>query len=150
MKPLIIGQAPSRLSDPVEPLSGRSGRRLADLCGLSMEAFLDAFERRNLVNEWPGPADGDGDAFVTAGEARRLAQSFRPVVRGRRVVILGFSLAAGFGLTHPAMTFAPHWEGEFAFCPHPSGVSRWWNDRGNEDRARAFWASVAASAFELP
>ncbi len=146
MRPLIIGAAPSRRSNPEEPLSGRSGRRLAALCGLPIEAFLEAFERRNLIDEWPGPKqDADGDAFVTAREARRFAESFRPVVRGRRVVILGLSVAAGFGLTHPAMTFAPHWGGEFAFCPHPSGVSRWWNDPANEERARNFWSGLAAT-----
>ena len=51
MKPLIIGQAPAAGSNPREPLSGNSGRRLAALCGIPHEAFLDAFERVELLRD---------------------------------------------------------------------------------------------------
>lgn len=142
MKPLIIGQAPSRSSDPSEPLSGRSGCRLADLCGLDVATFLATFERANLLDHYPG-AKLKGDEFVTTAEARTLAAGVRPRLRGRTVVVLGLVNAAGFGLTQPAFQFAPHWEGLFAFSPHPSSVSRWWNDPANEARARAFWSALA-------
>lgn len=149
MMPLIIGQAPSRMSDPDEPLSGNSGRRLAALCGLDLRTFIDGFERRNLLSRWPGSSTGAGDRFVGSAEARRLAESTRPLLGppDRKVIVLGFATAAAFGLTQPALTFAPHWGRLFAFCPHPSGVSRWWNDPTCEERARTFWAALAR---ELP
>lgn len=143
-RPLIIGQAPSRLSDPTEPLSERSGARLSDLCGISVPEFLAGFERRNLIEEWPGKA-GKGDRFVGLPEARRLAETCREAAAGRRVVVLGFSIAAAFRLTGPSLTFAAHWGGSFAFCPHPSAVSRWWNDPANGARARAFWRELAST-----
>lgn len=139
---VIIGQAPSRLSDPSEPLSGNSGRRLAGLAGLSLPEFLDRFERRNLLDAWPGKA-GKGDAFVGAGEARGLAESLRAGLAARRVVLLGAGLAAAFRVTLPAMTWGDHWGGRYAWAPHPSGINRWWNTPGNEERARAFWRALA-------
>lgn len=35
-RPLIIGQAPSQGREDCEPLTGRSGQRLADFCGLTL------------------------------------------------------------------------------------------------------------------
>lgn len=147
-RPLIIGQAPGRCrpGDPGEPLAGRSGGRLASLCGLPLPEFLARFERDNLLTEFPGKA-GKGDRFTSPREARRLAERFRPVVEGRRVVVLGFSTAAAFQITHRALVFAPYWGGLFAFSPHPSGVSLWWNDPANAARARAFWSALASARF---
>lgn len=145
MRPLIVGQAPSRASDPAEALSGKSGRRLAALCGIPFEAFLAGFERSNLLADWPGEAQGKGDRFVGLPVARALAERYRRASYRRRVVVLGFKTAAAFGLTGPALAFFPHWEGWFAFCPHPSGVSTWWNVRANEERARKFWTALARS-----
>ena len=41
------------------------GARLAELCGLEVDAYLRAFERVNLIRRWPGKA-GKGDAFDLA------------------------------------------------------------------------------------
>lgn len=142
---VIIGQAPSRLSDPSEPLSGNSGRRLASLAGLSLPEFLDRFERRNLLDAWPGKA-GKGDAFVRAGEARALAESLRAGLATRRVVLLGTAVARAFGFPGAPFEFRPYWEGSFATCPHPSGTNRWWNDRAKVWAAREFWTTLAASS----
>ncbi len=146
MKTLIIGQAPSRTSDPGEPLSGKSGERLARLCGISLSQFICRFDRENLLPAWPGERAGEGDSFIPVREARELAQRFRRAVSGRRVVVLGATLCCGFDLTQRAFEFAPHWEGEFAWSPHPSGVSRWWNDPENARRAGEFWRELARSA----
>lgn len=142
MRPLLIGQAPARTCDPAEPLSGKSGRRLAALCDLTFQEYLVAFERMNLLREFPGKA-GKGDRFVGVREGRVHAEACRRLCVGRRVVVLGFSTAAMFGLSGPALAFAPHWGGEFAFCPHPSGVNTWWNVKLNEERARRFWRRLA-------
>jgi len=143
--PLLIGQAPSGSSDSDEPLSGRSGRRLAELCDLEFDAYLRLFERRNLLQDLPGKA-GKGDQSVTLREGRVLARACLGLCVGRRVVLLGFSTARMFDLVGPALAFSPHWRGEFAFCPHPSGVNSWWNVAENQARARRFWRKLARDA----
>lgn len=143
MKTVVIGQAPSRLSDPREPLSGASGRRLAELCGCSHAEFMAAFERRNLVDSWPGSA-GKGDCFPGLRAARAIADEVEPALRGRRVVLLGFAVADAFRFPHPPFQFVDHRGAAYAFCPHPSGVNAWWNVKQNADRARAFWLDLYA------
>lgn len=141
---IIIGQAPSRASDPREPLSGRSGARLASLCGLAMPEFLARFERWNLLDAHPGRREGvEGDVYVGVREARRLADGLLPALRGRFAVVLGATNAAAFRITAPAFEFHDVARCGLAWSPHPSGVSRWWNDAANEERARAFWRSLA-------
>lgn len=149
MKPLIIGQAPSMEHGEDEALSGRSGARLASFCGMTLEQFMAMFDRENLVRTFPGKA-GKGDRFPSRNEAAGLTERFRTVVVGRRVVVLGFSVAAAFGLTMPALTFAPHWGAQFAFCPHPSGVNRWWNEPANLERATTFWRDLALVSAHDP
>lgn len=141
-KVIIIGQAPSRLSDAAEPLSGRSGERLARLCGLDLATFLVRFERLNVAENWPGKA-GKGDRYFGAREARRAADDLRSLLAGRSVVVLGSANAAAFRLTVPAFRFQQVGEARIAWSPHPSGVNLWWNDPANEDRARRFWRQLA-------
>lgn len=142
---LIIGQAPSRTSDPSEPLSGNSGRRLAALCELSHEDFLRRFERINLSNEWLGKA-GKGDVVLTPREAREIAGRLRSAAVGRRIVLLGRSVATAFEVpTKPILTFRLYHDAVHAVCPHPSGVNRWWNLPGCEERARRFWTHLASA-----
>lgn len=31
---------------------------------------------------------------------------------------------------------------EIAFCPHPSGLNRWWNDPDNKKKAKTFWKEL--------
>jgi uracil-DNA glycosylase len=122
----FVGQAPSRTSDPRQPLSGRSGRFLADLLGVGMETFL-RYRRVNLLDRWPGK-NGKGDAFPVAKAAKRR-------FRGR-VVVLGLKTASALGL-EPAY-FSPQTglNAVFVVVPHPSGVNRWWNSSKNRQTAR--------------
>lgn len=151
MKPLIVAQAPSRRSDPSEPLSGASGRRLAALAGMSHEEFLSAFERKNLVGIYPG-RDGKGDRFPMkeAVDAANeiILHDFRG---GRRIVLLGRTVATAFVGTEILSQFRLlQWHGDLinhgfqvALCPHPSGVSLWWNEPENVQAARAFWSALS-------
>lgn len=142
MKPLVIGQAPSSSSNPDWPLSGRSGRRLAALCGVEEADFLEAFDRVNLIPTFPGKA-GKGDAFCIE-EARRSALIVRHM-QPRQVILLGDNVRRAFDVVDGAPLFrwfrlGPH---RAAIAPHPSGVSRWWNEQENEIRARNFWRGLA-------
>lgn len=140
---LIIGQAPGR-SGSGEVLAGRCGRRLAGLCGISLEEYLAAFDRENLLASWPGERSGGGDLFLTVRETRELARRYQRAVSGRRVVVLGTILCCGFDLPQPAFQFVPHWGGNFAWSPHPSGRCRFWNHPPDVQRARAFWTELAS------
>lgn len=143
IRTIIIGQAPSRLSEADEPLSGRSGKRLAELCGVPFPDFLSAFERLNLHERWPGKA-GKGDAFDRA-EAGRRAFVIHHSVGRRRMIFLGWNVARAFGFTGraPLLTWIPNEPQTVAISPHPSGVNRWWNDPANLERARRFWREAA-------
>lgn len=124
-------------------LTGKVGRKLADLAGLSYHDYLQAFDRRNLLNYYPGPAKvGEGDSFLVA-EAKTAAVRMRPQLAGRVVILLGASVAEAFGygkvpLTEWTRCYA--WGAEFlmAKVPHPSGVNRWWNDYENVRRVEMF------------
>jgi uracil-DNA glycosylase len=140
MRTLIIGQAPGRSGDG-EPLSGRIGKRLASLCGMTLEEYLAYFDRTNLLDYWPGAA-ARGDLFMSLRDSKLRAQAMRPKVEGRVVVLLGFNVSAAFEVKHRPLFFEPHWGGIFGVCPHPSGINMWWNQRQNVEHARLFWRQV--------
>lgn len=147
MKPLIVGQAPGPNTDPAEPLSGPSGRRLAALCGMDLADFLGRFDRVNLVDRFPGKA-GKGDKFpVNLG--RRAALILSRDFAGRRVVLLGAHVARCFELKPitPPGAFVPMWGGAVTIFPHPSGISRWWNETENLRIANHFWTMLATQAI---
>lgn len=147
MRPLLIGQAPGRRTDPEEPLSGRCGARLADLCGVELPEFMERFERVNLLDRFPGKA-GKGDKFPI-DKARKAAIDvllFNPV-RDRRVVMLGGNVAKAFGFPASEPMFWSRVDGAafwVAFFPHPSGVNRWFNEPSNVSKARRFWTALAS------
>jgi len=150
MKPLIIGQAPGPNTDPAVPLGGRCGDRLAEICGLELDAFHLLFERVNLLNRFPGKA-AKGDLFPL-DEARYLAGRLliNGDLRDRTVVLLGENVARAFFLPPGTKTLAwlPGLALErLAISPHPSGVNRWWNDSTNLRRARRFWRRLTINAL---
>ena len=153
MRPLLIGQAPSRSRARLAPLSGQSGRRLARYCDVNLAGFLHMFERRNLLTDWPGKAPGGGDLFPVL-DGRRAADAMREAVSERVVVLLGAGVARAFRLHHlPILTWSKFHKdslGAVAVCPHPSGRSRWWNDPANREAAIAFWRELAGRQPRTP
>lgn len=134
---LLIGQAPSRTSDPTRPFSsaGRSGRRLIALSGLSEEEFFARVQAINLVDQWPGrKANGHGDAFPPLTDKDvwfRLDASRRVILVGRAVA---HRLLGGKGSVMPYL----RWEAGVAILPHPSGLNYWWNDPSHVRAAKRF------------
>lgn len=158
-KPIMVGQAPSRTSDPDRPLVGRSGKILAKHVGIERHGlylkFLCDFERRNVLDYYPGSnGDGKGDRFPmdeARGEARDMVDDFR----GRFVLALGSktyrALTAGTGAdgkgyfetTYINFHEEPPNNGfHVTPVPHPSGLNRWWNDESNRERYRDFMVDV--------
>lgn len=154
--PVLVGEAPSRDTEGRPPFSGRSGRRLAELLGEDLD---EAFLLENLLQRWPGPASsGKGSAFPL-GPARKSARRLVREYRGRRFVLVGWRVAAAFGVpVHVArpLRWYGDWAhsldgsgagaGSFAVLPHPSGVNLWWNDPANVERARRFLREAARCA----
>lgn len=151
MKPLLIGQAPGPATVPGLPLSGRSGARLAALCGLDPDGFQIAFDRVNLIRRFPGKI-GKGDAFPLA-IARRRALALARTFPGRTVVLLGGNVSSAF-LLAPAPLF--RWRrgalgaARLAIAPHPSGISRWWNEPENVAAAARFFRRLARESAPGP
>lgn len=153
VKPLVVGQAPSAQSDPNNPLAGACGRRLAWLCGLEMDEWLDAYQRVNLVRHFPGKlAKGDAWPAAARREAAFAAGMVHFALEGqtRPVVLLGgnvfdaFKVAWGWRPGWGKPTIGPYnVEGrQYRVCPHPSGVNRWWNDPFSVGQARSFWLRI--------
>lgn len=130
-RPVVVGEAPSRTSDPARPITGACGRRLAALAGLPELAFRRRFVRLNLLAAWPGPSGSKGTAWRPA-EARLAAERLRSRSRNRFIVLLGRRVGAAFGLGR-ADYFLPYRVGSAlaVVVPHPSGINRWYNASEN-------------------
>jgi uracil-DNA glycosylase len=145
VRPLIIGQAPSRNREAEPPLSGRSGSRLAKLAGVSLGEFLALTDRVNLVEWFPGSAGRKGDRFPVK-EAEERSHAILPMCSGHRVILLGANVSRTFRFGTPppfkwALSKTPVYA-EWTLCPHPSGVNLWWNDPANVESARRFWTDL--------
>jgi len=137
-KVILVGQAPG----PREQggiLAGASGRRLAALAGMDLGDFLTKFERVNVLEQHPVDR-GDADLAIARADTMRAGWA------GRRVVLLGRSVAAAFRLNPKAYEWFEVMELEpgieAAVIPHPSGISNWWNDPENVERAREFMMRI--------
>ncbi len=127
MKPLLIGEACNLPCGTA--FSGRSGLTLATLAGLTLDEFLDAFDRVNLLKRWPGRSGGaKGHLFpmkAATAAARRLD------VEGRHVVLAGRRVASAFGLRRFDFLESVALDKGEASCvvvPHPSGIVRLYNE----------------------
>lgn len=148
MRVVIVGQAPSRTSDPRRPLSGLSGRRLEVTAGLEQGTLAARASLVNLLVRWPGYAEGaHGDRFDREA-ARRSVSRLARRLDGRDVILLGRHVSRAFGLelrplrwsvfVGPACTF------RVAMLPHPSGVNLWWNEERHRRAAARFLRAALA------
>lgn len=148
MKPLLIGEAPSKNESLPRPLEGRIGRRLAACAGISFDEYLERFERVNLLDVRQDTKE-KGFEF-DRWTATKRALEIIPTLKGpRNVVLLGKRVADCFGVVKD--WFEPHYlVGNFdAYAypilyvvPHPSGVNRWWNDPAHLEQMRTFMRSL--------
>lgn len=151
MSVYIVGEAPSRSSDPRDPITGVCGAKLAAFSGLSLDEFRTTFERVNLLKEWPGVADG------AKGTAWSAQLSVLAMVRALSLmrnspsstfVLLGKRVGRAFGVERNEYFvrqkgFDDFHRHEFVVVPHPSGINRWYNSEENTKRMRRFMRGVA-------
>lgn len=132
MKPLIVGEAPGKNGNPLMPIEGRVGQRLADCCGLTLVEFLSTFDRVNLLQVQPQDS-GKGATFNVKEAGRAARELERTFATRQTVLLLGKRVAAAFRISN-----VPYFDcflvnhAKAYVVPHPSGVNRWWNDPENE------------------
>ncbi len=131
-KLILLGQAATRHADPgVALIAGRAGITLSHLAGVNLIEFLRLVKPVNLLPDWEGPGD-----FLPMDQAGRSADALLPLLRGRRVILLGRAVGRAFGLKKYEMLWAGYHRGfEATLFPHPGGLPRWWSDPENERRA---------------
>ncbi len=141
----IVGEAPSRTSDPKKPFEGRSGKRLAELAGLECPTLL-RYEATlvNVLQRWPGDGyAGEKGSHFPLAKAKRAAKRIELV---GVVILAGRRVATAFGMKD-AEYFQWHRTDRHGPCllvvvPHPSGCNRFWNYPENVARASAFMRRV--------
>lgn len=143
---LLLGEAPNRWQG--EDLLKRGHHTLfredlAEYCNLTKVEYYRAFVRANLLDYWPGRS-GKGSAFPM-GEARSKANLVRPYLYSfTRIVLLGRRVATAFRLEKlDWYQWWPAGDSQVAVAPHPSKVSRYWNDPENVAAAKEFWSGMA-------
>lgn len=153
-KIVIVGEAPSKSSDPALPFSGASGKTLAKVAGLSGYTEL-TYEATivNVLQRWPGVGhSGERGSRFPIVRARRAAK--RLTFEAKQVVLLaGKRVAAALAID---FTDYFHWkllprgvDGAlvwFVLVPHPSGCNAWWNYPENRAIARRFFRQVFGTA----
>lgn len=117
-----------------EPPQSAGGRLCRFVLGLEPHAYRAAFVRRNLLaGKWSAPA--------AAKAALRLDEESGDAP----LVLLGAKVVRAFGFEFkPYTTHTLALDGKrVAILPHPSGLSRAWNEPGAVRRARATVVEVA-------
>ncbi len=117
---------------------GCAGHRLCHkVLGLETDAYLRGFDRVNLcTGKW------------TAAEARERAAYLTDVHGPGGLVLLGAKVTRAFGLEFRPFSLATLPTGVAAIIPHPSGLSRAWNEPGAFERARAVVTELRALVVE--
>lgn len=141
MKPLIVGEAPSKNEVTERPLEGRVGRRLAKCCGLSFEDYLERFVRVNLLHVRQDTKE-HGFLFDLPAAKKEAAQLMTSFARGQIVLLLGGRVAEAFGVHDHYFAKVALGKAEAYILPHPSGVNRWYNDVSNVMKMETFMRGI--------
>lgn len=140
---LVVGEAPSRTSDPGRPiLGGDTGHRLRVVAGGVWAAFSTQARFVNLLKRYPAagwPRSRARDAAAALEVSFREAPPAWVLLLGRRVAEAFFLTDADF-----LRDYAMHGS-RFSVLPHPSGLSRWWADPVNFAQGREHLREIVAT-----
>lgn len=161
MKPIIIGEGPSKSGDRYYrfPLSGQVGKRLCTWAGIepldrdaSMTseyarwywALAEQFDLRNFYERWP-------QDWTPSLALAHLQREWLDEVRGEVVVLCGLRVQTVFrlsGLFRSGAFFVwerePYHKTQFVTIPHPSGLNRLYN----EEEVKARTGEVLREAID--
>lgn len=138
---LIVGTQMNPHMVTPNPLDSRSGVRLSRLMDVNI---FDVAETSNLYEK---------HETVQLNVRQRVDEHVRFCRRNGivRCVFLVMPHRAQVP-HHKILTWYPAGDAdplvEVAFCPHPSGVNRWWNVVENQKLARVFWGELGEWAKE--
>lgn len=140
---MIVGQAPAFRTEETPPYSGASGRKLQawlEQAGFPPGSLYETFYLTSLTKCYPGPGSGgNGDRAPSSAEIKlcrpHLEQELA-FVQPEVIITLGRLAASRFLGSRPlkeivGKTFRQE-QWTVLPLPHPSGVSRWLNDRANQ------------------
>lgn len=129
MRILFVGQSPSKSTEGLAPMAGRSGDFLAYLLGLSKEEMFEQHDFVNVFPFFPGKNALGQDLFPLQ-EAKSHAARLLPKFENRVVVLLGKNVARAFNVP-PNVQYLTRMHTRVTdsvwIIPHPSRVSRHWN-----------------------
>ena len=143
---LVVGEAPTERSSGWRCAPGSAPSRLARVAGVDVEEAATRSRWRNLIDR-PTARLAKGRSFPAA-RAKVAARRVAAQLAGFKcALLLGRRVAAAFGLRGaPMLRWMSLGGARVAVVPHPSGVSRWWNEAPNRRRARAFLRRALAPA----
>lgn len=139
---LIVGLVPGTGTATGAPafVGSKSGRFLAELCGLERDKSHDLLRGFDLVNLYVDEAARQGD------DGRELALAMtRERIFGTysRVVLCGREVASAFKhkedwftVVDRTIVYGKRWDYQRVAIPHPSGLCRTWNDQEVRDKGR--------------
>lgn len=159
MKPLIIGEAPSKSGDG-RPFSGRSGDRLKQLMGVgSYDELTGYFELRNLCRQEFSQSAAKYTARLTLIDIRkRLIRSRNRPKRlydpsphdSCHILMCGRKVQTAFGVQGELFTeYVPPGFVDIHLWvfPHPSGLNRYWNDHHRVEVAKQFIRRISSGCI---
>lgn len=131
---VFVGQAASADSDPNCPLSGRSGRKVADMLGMNDERWMEC-KRVNLNHDFPGrwPDKLKGD-FFRAREGEDMAHLLL-CMHWTKYVLIGRHVQLSFKVEANPLCTIGRGDKWFFCLPHPSGLNLWYNSAANVQNA---------------
>ena len=147
VKPLIIGEQPSKNGNPDTPVSGRIGERLAEFMGITYMEYDMLFERVNLLpirEEYTGSGK-EWDADRAKARAIELSAAFES---GQVVLLLGKRASTAFGLSDEYFLRHKVNGADVYVIPHPSGLNRWYNDESNKLMAQEFLRAIIERVYQ--
>lgn len=139
---LIVGLVPGTGTASSGPafVGSKSGRFLAELCGLERDRSPDLLRGFDMVNLY-----ADEDARRGEDGHELALQMVRERIFGTysRVVLCGREVAAAFRhgedwftVVDRTIVFGKRWDYQRVAIPHPSGLCRTWNDQAVRDQGR--------------
>lgn len=114
----------------------RSVRRISEISGIDESELRSVFTFKNLLDYWPGYAEDGGSRFDPRAGSE-AAERLRVKLRDERMILLGRRVERAFLGEFRQPWF--EWIGQYAVAPHPSGISKVWNDPEIVARAATFW-----------
>lgn len=148
-KIVLVGEAPGpegRADCPLFPYpAGSTGQRLQNITGLPRSRYLAAFDRVDLLAEYPGPHFPIGAGTASA---KNLLAS---LLRGRRIIAVGKNVARCFGAEDDYQLcewYPLPGGGSLALIPHTSGRNLWYNFAPNRELVKSFFRKEAKDVQE--